>query len=466
MNLGQKILPSSFRDPSGHVFEKEGIYYRQINDCYKPHYDRLMESGLYEKLTSSGDLITHEEIGSRAEESIYKVIKPLQIPFISYPYEWCFSALQDAALLTLRLQKTALDYGMCLKDATAFNVQWYQGRPIWIDTLSFDIYQEGEPWIAYRQFCQHFLAPLALASYQDARLTKLAVDFSDGIPLDLANRLLPGRSFLNLGIFLHLHCHAAAQKRGAESEIKTEKNNFLKMRKSALYGLIDQLENTICKLKPRKKDSHWGRYYQTMNYSSDSFGQKESAVKKFLEEVRPKTVWDLGANTGFFSRIAADLGIYTLSFDQDETAVEMNYQRAKKNKEKNILPLVVDLTSPSPASGWAHEERFSLAGRTPPDMLMALALIHHLAIGDNVPLSRIADYFSRLARYLIIEFIPKEDAQVQRLLRNRVDIFSAYERQIFEGVFSNYYKILRKKEISETSRVLYLMQRVENSAAE
>jgi len=214
-------LSASFRDPSGFLFTRQGVLYRQVNQAYQPHYDKLLNSGLYDKLVKAGLLIPHEEVGVEpAEPSLaYKVLRPERVDFISYPYEWSFSQLQDAALATMAIQKLALDAGMVLKDSSAYNIQFYRGRPVLIDTLSFEAYREGEPWVAYRQFCQHFLAPLSLMAYTDVRLNQLLRIYIDGVPLDLAVRLLPGRTRFDLGLATHIHLHAVAQQRYADKAV-------------------------------------------------------------------------------------------------------------------------------------------------------------------------------------------------------------------------------------------------------
>ena len=198
---------NSFRDNSGHIFRKNNIVFRQVNGTYKSHYDFLISSGLYQRLTSESLLVAHQEqlIGNfDVDKNVYKILKPDHINFISHPYSWSFSMLKDAALLTLKVQKIAIEHGMILKDATAFNVQFIGSKPIFIDTLSFEIYDSSSPWNAYRQFCQHFLAPLALMAYTDISLNKFLINYIDGIPLELTVKLLPFRSRLNISLNIHL----------------------------------------------------------------------------------------------------------------------------------------------------------------------------------------------------------------------------------------------------------------------
>src|SRR5215216_6396727 len=223
-------LAASFRDPSGFLFARDGVLYRQVNRKYEQEYTRLMESGLYDKLVKAGLLVSHVEVDHAPAEAAlaYKIIQPERVPFISYPYEWSFGQLKDAALATLSIQRRALKVGMSLKDASAYNIQFVRGKATLIDTLSFEIYKEGQPWVAYRQFCQHFLAPLALMATRDIRLNQLLRVYIDGIPLDLASELLPGKTRLNFGLLTHVHLHASAQKRYSGADVKSQGGSMSK----------------------------------------------------------------------------------------------------------------------------------------------------------------------------------------------------------------------------------------------
>jgi len=452
-------VAASFRDPSGFLFSREGILYRQVNRSYQKEYERLMDSGLYSDLVESGYLIPHTEVNEDPANTdlAYKVIQPEPVGFISYPYEWGFSQYKDAALLTLEIEKRALAHGMSLKDASAYNVQFQRGHPVLVDTISFEIYQEGKPWVAYRQFCQHFLAPLALMVHVDIRMNQWLRIYIDGVPLDLASRLLPRRTRWNFPLLTHIHMHASAQKRYAG---KAPSSAALSrgMSKVSFMGLIYSLETAIRKLAWQPTGTEWVEYYTETNYTEDGFAHKRQLVEQFLLRIQPKTVWDLGANTGIFSRIASERGIATLAFDVDPAAVELNYLACKEKGEANLLPLLMDLTNPSPSLGWQNQERMSLQERGKADALLALALIHHLAISNNVPLENMASFFHALTRWLIVEFIPKSDSQVQRLLSTRDDIFSEYHQEGFERGFSSYFTIHATTPIRGSQRILYLME--------
>jgi hypothetical protein len=446
-------IGASFRDPSGTVFKQDGTLYRTVAHSYRPDYDFFMESGLYSALTDRDWLVTHEEVSLETIKSVYKVIRPRLIPFISYPYEWSFSQLKDAALLTLSIQKLALEYGLSLKDASAYNIQFINSKPVFIDTLSFERYTEGEPWVAYRQFCKHFIAPLALMSYRDVRLKDLLLVHLAGIPIDLTSSLLPLKTHLRLGLLTHIHLHAKSEKTFADKTIDTQRR---RMGRLQLKGLVDSLQTCVERLKWTPADTEWADYYTDTNYSQTAIDHKQQVVQDAVNAIDPDTVWDLGANNGRFSRIASRPDRLVCSFDIDPAAVEQNYLNAKRD-DADILPLCLDLTQPSPAIGWNNRERMALLERSPVDLVMALALIHHLAISNNVPLSVLAEFFAEFARHLIIEFVPKEDSQVQRLLKTREDIFDQYTQDQFETDFKKRFHIQTKTEIRETLRTVYLL---------
>ncbi|MAG34781.1 MAG: SAM-dependent methyltransferase [Dehalococcoidia bacterium] len=454
-------LPSSFRDPAGFVFIQEGQLYRQIDHSYAQHYDHLIRSGLFEKLVTQQRLIPHEEVdlALALTDSAYKVISPHALPFISYPYEWCFTQLKQAALTTLEIQKQALACGMSLKDCSAYNIQFSNSRPVFIDTLSFEIHREGQPWVAYRQFCEQFLAPLALMAYRDIRLSRLSQLYLDGVPLDLASVLLPRRTWLRLHLLTHIHLHARSQKRYSD---RTVDRRAGRMSQRSILGLIDNLYSGISGLNWQPRGTEWSDYYECTNYSTQALAQKKQIVTQYLDQIKPTSVWDLGANIGAFSRIASGAGMHTVAFDVDPAAVEKHYLDCAAREDANTLPLVLDLTNPSPATGWAHEERMAWLERGCPDAVLALALIHHLAIGHNLPIPKIADLLHKLGGDLVIEFVPKQDSQVQRLLANRDDVFPEYTQQHFEAAFSTCYAISERIEIADTERTLYLMRHKNN----
>ena len=460
--MNREYVDGSFRDPSGHVFYKGNDIFRSVNNSYKDNYDLLINTGLFQNLIEKKYIVKHEEtdFDKHNEDKIYQIIKPELIPFISYPYEWSFSQLKDAAILTLNIQLVALEHSMILKDASAYNIQFKDDKPIFIDTLSFEKYEDGKPWQAYQQFCQHFLSPLCLMSYTDIRLSQLLKLYIDGIPLDLTSKLLPFKSFFSFGILSHLHLHAYFQN--YYSNKKKDTNNIKQVNKKDIINICENLKNLIINLKWSPKGTEWFNYYtDNNNYEDETMTFKKEFVLNNTKKISPNLVWDLGSNTGKFSRISSELGFRTISFDIDPACVELNYLQMKRKSEKNLLPLQLDLTNPSPSIGWANNERSEIYKRNRPDLLLSLALIHHLVITYNIPMSKISELFSNLSANLIIEFVPKSDTQVKKLLTTKKNKFEEYNQENFERIFKKNFEILSVKKVLKSERVIYYMRRFE-----
>jgi hypothetical protein len=347
---------------------------------------------------------------------------------------------------------------MILKDASAYNVQFHRGKPILIDTLSFENYVEGKPWVAYKQFCEHFLAPLAVMALRDIRLSQLLKSNLDGLPLNLASALLPRSTFLKFGLLAHLHLHARSLKAYSERAIPSTSGRTVS--RVALLGIVASLHKAIASLNWEPPKSQWVQYYSSEHsYSTEAMDEKKQFVEECLDEIRPVSVVDLGANTGAFSRLAVQRGIETVSCDSDPGCVEISYRSARDNNEAQLLPLLTDLTNPTPAIGWDNRERLPLSGRVRGDIVLALALVHHLAVSNNVPLGSIATSFAKFGRYLIVEFVPKTDDMVRKMLSTREDIFSEYSREGFEKAFGAVFKIVRSRDLNNSFRTIYLMER-------
>jgi len=450
--------PSSFRDPSGFIFEKEGTIYRQVNVLFREHFDYFTNSGCYNHLVKNGLLIPHEQINQNltGETTCYITLKPERIPFISYPYEWSFDMLKDAALLTLRLMKEALHFGMVLKDATPYNIQWYKGRLLFIDTLSFEKYEEV-PWIAYRQFCESFLGPLLIMHYTKIPLQQLQMAWPDGIPLVVIKSLLPKRSRFSFYTYLHIYLHQkiAAQGHGRYKDIQ-------KFSKQKLVSLISSLELLVNKLILNAKRSTWSDYYDEVSLRNSYLEEKKNIINRWLNRLETiNTAADLGSNKGEFSRLLAAKGIHTIATDYDPYCINDLYTSIKVSHEKNIQPVIVDLANPSPSIGFNNAERSSFYNRLDADLVLALALIHHLAISKNIPLENIARIFHQTSRYLIIEFVPKEDVKIKLMLQQKKDIYSSYTEENFIASFSNFFSIEEKQIIPDSLRRLYLMKKIE-----
>jgi ribosomal protein L11 methylase PrmA len=451
----------SFRDPSGFVFWRDGQPYRQVQPVFAAEWEAFAASAVKQRLVEHRLLIADQPVDPRlaAVPGAHAVVRPERIDFVSYPYEWTFGELREAALLTLDIQLAAMAGGWSLKDASAYNIQFQDARPIHVDSLSFEPLADEAPWFAYRQFCEHFLAPLALVSRVDVRLGELLRVHLDGIPLDLASRLLPRRTRLNFGLLSHLHLHARAQVQHAANLDDGRAARRARLPKTRLEGLIRNLRSTVAALDWQPAGTEWADYAENTSYPERAAAAKDRLVDELVQATPGSRVWDLGANTGRFSRIAADAGRSVIALDIDPAAAERHFRAIRTHGRTDILPLVADVANPSPGLGWGGQERRSLLERADADAILALALVHHLAIGQGVPLPMILDLFADLAPWAIVEFVPKDDPMVRRLLATRRDVFPDYSLDAFRAATSARFEVVREAPIEDSPRVLFLLRR-------
>lgn len=449
---------SSFRDPSGYIFTEEGVIKRTIFPIYFKQYNALTSAGFFDSLFKNKLLIPHKEIAN-SEDKI--VIQPENIPFITYPYEWSFNMYKEAALLTLKLQKYSLEKGFSLKDATAFNITFHDGKAIFIDTLSFDFYQENTPWRAYKQFITHFLGPLVLAHYHGAQSLKLMSNFIDGIPIKMLASMLPFKTKMNPFLYANIHLLAKFEDKHNEDYKGESKASVLS--KKGQLNIIQSLYDYIKKLT-LKEHSEWGNYYDKTNYSNDAFVQKSTIINKWIVNLNTKTLIDVGGNDGTFVRkIDTDLK-QALVCDIDNNAVDFNYKAIRENKESFITPFVLDVLNPSAAIGFQNKERDSFINRMKdfaPDVTLALAVIHHMSLSGNVTFEMSAQFFASFSKHLVIEFPKRKDSWVERLLNSKVDFkehFDWYSLENFEAAYATYFEVIEKKPIANSERVMYLLK--------
>lgn len=436
---------ASFRDPNGFVIESNGEIYRVLNEKYYSTYDMFMQSGLYQALVDEKLILKHDLDGVPLDHA--RRIKQVKIPLITYPYEWSFDMFKDAGLATLRCQELAYKHGMELQDASAYNIQFYNGRPVMIDITSF-IETKFTQWRAYRQFCEHFLAPLALMGKKDIRLAGLLSTHIDGIPLDLASGILPKSTFGSFGINLHIHAHAKMNTKKASSEPK-------KMGMTKNLAMIDSLKGCINGIKCEQK-TEWDRYYDETNYSEKAFKSKIEIVTRFIKSSYSKAIIDLGANDGVFAELASDKA-FTIALDIDPNAVNKMY---KKNKEYvyGIHPLICNIANPSASIGWGNKERPGVLQRLKEKngTVLVLALTHHLRITYGIPFDKQFELLASITNRVMVEYIPIDDSQVKLMMNGRDEsIYTDYTRELFEKAINSYFKISGCTEIEDSNRLLY-----------
>ncbi|MFM7672906.1 MAG: class I SAM-dependent methyltransferase [Bacteroidota bacterium] len=459
MNHSQQRHPSSYRDPAGFIFEEDGVIYRQINHVYRSHYDHFMQSGLYARLLDEGLIVSHEEVPNRTNTEAYKTLKPARIPFISYPYEWCHEQMKDAARLTLEIQQISLTYGMTLKDATPYNIQFIGARPIFIDTLSWEILDSGAPWVAYRQFCEMFLAPLAISQYVGQPVSRSLRAWPDGVPLRTASNSLPLRSRWNLPVSLHIHLHARIAKKSSQQSTPARKQSDTDRKR-----ILQSLQEAVNRLTYRPERSSWTNYYTQLDQREDYLQNKERIIHEWIAEIGPiEQVLDAGSNLGHFSR-HMDRSTRVVAVDYDADTVQETYLKAKKQSDQTqieaVLPLQLDLADLSPDQGLLNQERRSFLKRAHFDLVMGLALIHHLILGKQIPIEKAIQLLSNLSgQWLILEFVPIDDPWSKLLVEGKLGQIHPYDRTSFEKWVSNDFEICTSCQIHPTERWLYKLKK-------
>lgn len=448
--------PGSFRDRHGRVFYADDRVLRGLSETAAAHWRSLQEKPFYRRLSEAGRIVDTRESQADAVEGWACVLEHERIPFVSYPYEWSFGMLKDAALTTLEILDAALSEGFTLKDASAYNVQFVGARPTFIDIPSLEPLGEGEPWTGYRQFCQLFLFPLLLQVHREIPFQPLLRGALDGIDPQFAASILAGWSKFKRGVFTHVYLQSRLVNRYAGKQQDVRKNiKSAGFNKELIKSNVRGLRKLVSGLEWNPKGSEWGDYTAFHNYSDEDARGKADFVAAAAAEVKPALCWDLGCNTGQFSVLAAEHSDYVVAMDFDHLAIEKLYRSLGQSNITNVLPLVCNLADPAPALGWRNRERKTLTDRQAPDLVLALALIHHVVISANVPLEEFVNWLADLTPNLVIEFVTKDDGMVKRLLQNKDDQYVDYELDNFERCLRARYDVRRREALSSGNRYLY-----------
>jgi ribosomal protein L11 methylase PrmA len=461
--MSVSIDAGSFRDPRGRVLIDRGRVLRTVTSSGIADYKHVRDCGLYEQLISQKRLVGIEEldpVAANLGSDVEAVLEHPRIPMISYPYEWGFELLKKAAIFQLEVYLEALRHNVTLTDASAYNVQFVGTAPIFIDHLAFRKYVEGEYWMAHRQFCEQFLNPLLLRSAVGIPHNAWYRGALEGITTSDLGALLPLREKLSWNILLHVVLQAHFQKASLGAAGRSKVSMDKRLPKASFERMLIGLRDWIEKLRPKGSGkSVWSDYANDNTYSSKAAEQKAQFIRDFVTPTRPQTLWDLGCNTGHYSEVALGAGAeYVVGFDFDHGAIDKAERRAT---ERNLafLPLVLDATNPTPDQGWGQVERKGLVGRADAEGLLALALVHHLAIGKNVPLPEVVDWLFALAPRGVVEFVPKSDPMVKELLRFREDIFATYDVEHFKSCLLERGRIVRSETVQQSERELFWFER-------
>lgn len=462
MSASAVLDPGSFRDPDGRVFRIGEKVFRSVTGSAARNFARAEDAGVMRKLVDRGQLVDFTDVTEQASkvgiEQADVLLSHPQIPFISYPYEWSFSLHKAAALGHLDLHLELLSEDFTLVDATAYNMQFDGTRPVHIDHLSIRPYEDGEIWAAHRQFCMQFLNPLLMWSMLDLQPNHWFRGSLEGIaPEDLA-KLVPLRKRLNWTVLTHVIAQATLQNRSVQSTTGSSRYREARLPRSSFEGMLRGLRGAIAKMEVPSHKTVWGEYANNTSYAAPEAAAKHDLVKEAVAAIKPGLLYDIGCNTGDYSKSALEAGAgKVIGFDFDHGALEIAFKRAQL-EQLDLLPLWLDAANPSPSQGWGEAERMGLSKRAKPDALLALAFIHHIAIGRNVPLDMAVDWLVSLAPAGVIEFPHKEDPMVQLLLSQRPDIFPDYHNDTFANLLSQRAQIVKAVDVLPT-RTLYWFQR-------
>lgn len=449
--------PGSYRDRNGAIFYRDGRVLRGINAKALRDWEHLSRTDFFRRLTGEGRIVPTERAAAEPETDWAAVLSHERIPFVSYPYEWPFGMLREAALLHLDLMQAALDEDMILKDASPYNVQWNGAEPTFIDIPSFEILEPGSPWVGYRQFCELFLYPLLLSAYKGVDVRPWLRGHLDGITAAALRRLMSTRDLVRPGVMMHVVAQAALQRRYADDGSGV-KNTLAAVGfdKNMIARNVAGLRRIVARMRPADGRSVWADYGETHSYDRAELEAKCTFVRSAASRRRWRLVWDLGCNTGTFSRIAAEHADYVVAVDGDPATVERLFEAQRERPDrKRILPLVVDLADPSPNQGWRGAERRSLPDRGRPDLTLCLALIHHMVIGANIPMRDFIDWLAGLGTSLVIEFVDRQDEMLMRLLANKDDQYDDYHAEVFEGLLAERFDIADKQPLKGGKRTIY-----------
>ena len=462
----------SFRDRSNRVYDDGTNIVRAIDETALSNWRSLRSTSFFKKLVANREVVVTEEVAAPNGVTGWAgALSHARVPFVSYPYEWSFGMLKEAALLQLDLTSDAIEEGWTLKDASAYNIQFVNSRPIFIDIPSFEPRVEGTPWQGYRQFCRMFLYPLMLKAYRDVDFTPFLRSDLEGIDPVIANRLLTGRAKFRKGVLSHVMLHARMQQRAASSELDEAKRltedaqgsvsdrGFGKHSKTMILATIDGLRRTVAKLETPESRTTWGNYDTEHSYGDASYEKKKEFVARNAGRSPRRMIWDIGCNTGTFSRLAEAHCEHVISIDGDPVAIERLFQAEKRREGSKILPLLVNLSNVSPAQGWRGAERKALDQRGKPDLVLCLALIHHMVIAANIPMDEFIGWLHDLGSELIIEFVTAQDDMARMLLRNKVNQYQDYTIANFERLLEPLFVTVESEELKGGHRKIYYLQR-------
>ena len=459
--------PGSFREREGRVYHEDGRIFRGLSTAALADFHQLQNTRFYKQFVEAGRIVDTCEVPAESlhlprevSEQWSGFLEHQRIPAITYPYEWTFGMLREAAELQLDLLAAAIPEGMTLKDASPYNIQFHRGQAVFIDIPSFEKLEPGSTWTGYRQFCEMFLFPLLLQSYKDIDFQPFLRSSINGIDVQTAARLFSLRDRFRSGVMSHVWLQSVLDRRYGSTRSNVKSNlKSAGFNREMILSNVRRLKKLVTGLTWKGAGSEWGGYAEFHNYSEADHQLKEQFIDRCLAEIKPSVAWDVGCNTGQFANIAARHAGLVIAMDMDHLAVDKLYNQLGKVASDNLIPLMQNVADPSPSWGWRNRERTDLVQRVPPDLLMCLALIHHVVISANIPLTEFIGWLASLSRHLIIEFVSRDDGKVQALLRNKKDHYVDYSQSSLEAALNQYFVINDRLPLESGNRQLYWCQR-------
>jgi hypothetical protein len=465
-----RYASGSFRDRDNRVVERDSRVFRCLSSKSVEDWKWLSAASCYQSLVEAGRVVPTRWLDSAEARQLglpegwQGYLEHDRIPFVSYPYEWSFSMLQDAALLQLDILLTCLPEGLTLKDASSYNVQWCGSSPVFIDVGSFERYEPGDSWMGYHQFCQLFLNPLLLTAHKRLDFQPWLRGSIDGIDPRQMRRILSTRDFVRHGVFRDVVIHANLIERAGRAKTSVRKDlHDSGFNRDLVLANLRRLRKIISNLTWDQESSTWADYSGDNSYSDADTEQKQAFVREAAGQSHHALVWDLGSNTGTYSRIAADFADHVVAFDVDHLVIDRLYRQTRSNGPANILPLVNNLVDPAPNLGWRNRERQTLADRSQPSLVLCLALVHHLVIHGNVRLPDLIDWLAGIGGDLIIEFVSRKDPMVQQLLVNKRDNYDDYSLERFESELNARFEVVTRLALGSGSRFLFFARHPDRS---
>lgn len=455
----------SFKDPAGRVYRidpgtPDERVVRALNQPAADLLERLRAEPFFAELVAGGRVVAAEPVDPKSEagQAVASAgwdaaVEHDVVEFVTWPYEWPFSMLRDAALLHLQVLKAAAAAGWMLKDATSYNIQWNGARPVFIDVCSFEPWEEGEHWRGYRQFCATHLTPLMLTSHLGIAYQPLLRSDLEGIMPEQASRHFYGRKRFKRGVLSHIWFPAKAERR-----VRKPPGPERKQRKTMVLALLDSMERLVAKLKAPRARSDWSAYAGTHSYEDAELELKKDFVTRHSAARRPRLTWDLGANTGVFACVAAAHSGTVVAVDSDPDAVDLLYRKLRSEGPGNVIPLVMDLANLSPSQGWAGAERPAFDQRRSPDLVLCLALVHHMRVAANVPLPLFIGWLRTLEATVICEFVGRDDEMFHKLLENKKEDYPDYTLESFEAEVRKHFTIEDRLDFKDGLRELFLLE--------